>query len=225
MALTRSGRFVDNYTSKRQQYNWNPISGYKDRAFKSLEEAVESIIPFVDNVMQYAEEAKQKCKKDTKLTINESSAIYLYTMDTPFYEKLNEILRAENPPALAPWFDFLKLFITALGKLPELPLRPTTVWRGVAHISCSNFCDKDMFTWWSVNSCSLDTNVAVMFSCEEGSLFCIHTINGKDISDYSSAKKGEVEEKEILLMPGTRLRVKSNTFGINDFRVVHLEEW
>ncbi|CAF0783626.1 unnamed protein product [Adineta steineri] len=102
MALTRSGRFVDNYTSKRQQYNWNPISGYKDRDVKSLEEAVESIVPFVDKVMQYAEEAKQKCRKNTKLTINESAAIYLYTMNTPFYETLNEALRGENPPALVP---------------------------------------------------------------------------------------------------------------------------
>ncbi|CAF0849591.1 unnamed protein product [Adineta steineri] len=102
MAFTRSGRFVDNYTSKLQQNNWNPISGYKDRDIKSLEEAVESIALFIGEVMQYAEEAKRKCKKDTKLTINESAAIYLYTMTTPFYEKLNEALRDENPPALAP---------------------------------------------------------------------------------------------------------------------------
>ncbi|CAF0809606.1 unnamed protein product [Adineta steineri] len=225
MAFTRSGRFMDNCSTTRQQYNWNPISGYKDRALKSLKEAVASITPFVDKVMQYAEDAKQKCNRNTKLTINESAAIYLYTMpNTSFYEKLNEALRIEDPLALAPWFDFLKLFITALGKLPELPSRSTTVWRGVAQISCSDFRDKDMFTWWSVNSCSLDTNVAAMFSCEKGTLFCIHTINGKDISDYSSANKGEVGEKEIVLMPGTRLRVKSNTFGINDFRVVHLEE-
>ncbi|CAF0963664.1 unnamed protein product [Adineta steineri] len=225
MAFTSSRRFVDNYTSTRQQYDWNPISGYRDRALKSLEEAVESIIPLVDNVIQYADEAKQKCKINTKLTINESAAIYLYTMKTSFYEKLNETLRIENPQALAPWFDFLKLFITALVKLPKLPSHPTTVWRGVANIKGSDFYDKDMFTWWSVNSCSLDASVAAIFTCEKGTLFCINTINGKDISDYSSANKEEIEEKEIVLMPGTRLRVKTKTFDIKDFYVVHLEEW
>ncbi|CAF1385840.1 unnamed protein product [Adineta steineri] len=224
MAFTRSGRFVDSYISKLQHDDWNPISGYKDRNVKSLEEAVESIVPFVDRVMQYAEEAKQKCKKNTKLTINESAAIYLYTMDTSFYPKLNEALRGENPPALMPWFDFLKLFITALVKLPELSSRPTTVWRGVANISGSDYYETDIFTWWSLISCSLDASVGAAFTGEKGVLFCINTINGKDISAYAYSPAYN-EEKEIILMPGTRLRVKSKTFDINDFHVVHLEEW
>ncbi|CAF1006613.1 unnamed protein product [Adineta steineri] len=103
MVFTRSERFVDNYSSKRQQYDWNPISGYKDRDVKSLEEAVKSIVPFVDNVIQHAAEAKEKCRKNTTVTINESAAIYLYTMpNTSFYEKLNEALRHEDPAALIP---------------------------------------------------------------------------------------------------------------------------
>ncbi|CAF1527375.1 unnamed protein product [Adineta steineri] len=222
MTFIRGIRFVDSYTSKRLQDDWNPISGYKDRALKSLEEAVKSIVPFVDKVVQYVEEAKQKCKKNTKLTTNESASIYLYTMITPFYEKFNEALRDENPPAVVPWFDFLKLFTTALSKLPS---RPTTVWRGVANISGSDYYENDIFTWWGVSSCSLDANVGAFFIGEKGILFCINTINGKDISDYSSAVDGEAWEKEIVLMPGTRLCVKSRTLNDKGLDVVHLEEW
>ncbi|CAF1136845.1 unnamed protein product [Adineta steineri] len=217
MAFVRRGRFVNNYISKVQQDNWNPIFGYKDRDLKSLEEAVESIIPFVNKVMEYAEEAKQKCKKNTKLTINASAAIYLYTMDTPFYEKFNKALRGENPPALVPWFDFLKLFITALAKLPS---HPATVWRGVANISGLDFYNNDMFTWWSVNSCSSRARVAGIFADKKGTLFCINIIYGKDITEYSSKE----DEEEIILMPGTQLRVKDTTFDVDGFSVVHLEE-
>ncbi|CAF1301717.1 unnamed protein product [Didymodactylos carnosus] len=219
MTFTRSRRFVNNYIRELQQDSWNPISGYKDRDVKSLEVAVESIDRCVDKVRVYVEEAKRDCTKTAQLTINESAAIYLYTMNTPFYEKLNEALRAENPPALEPWFDFLKLFITALAKLPSCF---TTVWRGVANIIGSNFDENQMFTWWSVNSCSSHASVAAGFTCEKGTLFCINTIYGKDISAYSSAKEGE---EEVVLMPGTRLRVKSKTSDINGISVVHLEEW
>ncbi|CAF1459523.1 unnamed protein product [Adineta steineri] len=227
MALTRSERFVDNYSTKLKQDDWDPISGYKDRTLKSLEEAVESIVPFVSNVMQYVDEAKQNCTRNTKLAINESAAIYLYTMDTPFYKKLNEALRDENSSTLASWFDFLKLFITALEKLSELPSRLTTVWRGVTQISSSDYYETDIFTWWSVISCSLDSNVGAVFTGEKGVLFCINTINGKDISDYSSKEDKKDEdawEKEIVLMPGTRLCVKSKTCNKLDFNVVHLDE-
>ncbi|CAF1281124.1 unnamed protein product [Adineta steineri] len=217
MAFTRRGRFVDTYTSKRQQYDWNPISGYKDRDVKSLEEAVESIVPFVGNVMGYAAEAKQKCTKNTQLTINESAAIYLYTMDTLFYEKLNEALRYENPPALKPWFDFLKLFFIALAKLPS---RSTTVWRGVANIIGSNFGKDHIFTWWNVTSCSSSARLAGIFASQQGTLFCINTSYGKDIAEYSWNKG----EEEIILMPGTRLCVKDTTFDVNGFSVVHLKE-
>jgi hypothetical protein len=220
MAPIRSGRFVSNYNSKPKQTDWNPICGYKDRNLNSLEEAVESIAEskLVENIRENAKEAKQKCTKNTQLTVNESAAIYLYTMDTPFYETLNAVLRVENPPDLVPWLDFLKLFITAVEKLPS---HKTTVWRGLANAEASNFIDGQIFTWWNVNSCSVYASVAAGFTCGMGVLFCINTIHGKKISMYSS-KNGE---KEVILMPGTRLRVQSKTFDVHGFSVVHLEEW
>ena len=219
MALTKNNRFVDNYIPNLRRDYWNPIVGYRARSTLSLEQSVESLVQFVDKVKEYAEEAKIKSTKSTQLTINESAAVYLYTMKTSFYERFNQTLRTENPPALEPWLDFLKLLINGLAKLPSCK---GTLWRGVANIDASKFSVGDTFTWWSVTSCSSYASVAAGFTCDKGILFCINTIHGKDIKVYSEATNGE---EEVILMPGTSLRVKDKTFDVHGFSVIHLEEW
>jgi hypothetical protein len=184
----------------------------------SIEEAVKSIIPFVPHVESYAKEAKEHCRQNTHLSINESAAIYLYTMMEPFYPKLNEALRAENRSALKPWFAFLKLFIAALKKLPS---SPTTVWRGVGDNFGSDFDENREHIWWSVNSCSPHQNVARCFADPKGTLFSIGSIYGRNITEYSANQN----EKEVILMPGTRLRVKSAWSVQDGLSTVVLEEW
>ncbi len=210
---------MNNDISELQQANRTPISGYKDVPFMSLEKAVESIVPFVPHVKNYADKAKYHCKQKPPLTKDESAAIYLYTMDTRFYPTLNETLRAENPQALEPWFAFLKLFITAIEKLPSVA---ATVWRGVAdNIRGSDFDENDVHTWWSINSCSLKVDVARDFQGPRGTLLCIKTINGKNITEYSALQ----HDDEVVLMPGTDLRVKSRSLEPSGRSIVHLEEW
>ncbi len=209
---------MNSIVSELQEANRNPIFGYQDLPVMSLEEAVQSIVPFVPHVMSHAKTAKEHCRQNTMLTVNESAAIYLYTIPNSVYENLNKTLRAENPHALKPWFAFLKLFITAVGKLPS---RPTMVWRGVDGNIGSNFVEDDVHTWWSVNSCSSYLNVAGMFAGEKGTLFYINAIHAKDITKYAVRQ----DEEEIVLMPGTRLRVKYKEADVFGFIVVHLEEW
>jgi hypothetical protein len=219
MTPTKSNRFVNSDISELQQANRTPISGYKAVPVMSLEEAVESIVPFVPHVKNYAVKAKDRCRQNTPLTKDESAAIYLYTMNTPFYPTLNKMLRAENSQALEPWFAFLKLFITAIDKLPS---SPTTVWRGVAdNIHGSNFDEDDVHTWWSINSCSLKVDVARDFQGPRGTLLCIKTINGKNITEYSALQ----HDDEVVLMPGTCLRIKSRSLEPSGRSIVHLEEW
>jgi hypothetical protein len=218
MTSTRSDRFVSAGVSELQQANRALISSCKDVQLMSLEDTVESIVPFVPNVKSDADKAKIHCRKNTPLTINESAAIYLYTMSTSFYPKLNEALRSENLHTLRPWFAFLKLFITAISKLPS---RQMKVWRGVADNIGADFVDNDLHIWWSVNSCSSYLTVAGFFTTKTGTLFSIDTIHGKDISAYSANQ----EEEEIILMPGTCLRVKGTWSESNSLSIVHLEEW
>ena len=219
MSSERKIRFVNDTIDDFLQVNGNLISGYQHLPIVSLEQSVEKIVPFVPDVKNLVNRAIELCRKDPQLTINESAAIYLYTMATSFYKILNQVLRAKNPQALEPWFMFLKLFISALEKLPSLPI---TVWRGITDNFCgSDFVKDQMYTWSSINSCSSDVKVAGVYVGAGGILFCIHAINGKDITKYSEFQG----ENEIILMPGTCLRVKSASLDINGLYVVHLDEW
>ena len=219
MLSERKIRFVNDSIKDCLQVNGNLISGYQHLPIVSLEQSVEKIVPFVPDVKNLVNHAIEHSRKGPRLSDNESAAIYVYTMATSFYKILNQVLRAKNPQALEPWFMFLKLFISALEKLPSLPI---TVWRGITDNFCgSDFVKDQMYTWSSINSCSSDVKVAGVYVGRGGILFCIHAINGKDITKHSEFQG----ENEIILMPGTCLRVKSASLDINDPHVVHLDEW
>ena len=158
----RSDRFVNRSLTELQQANRSPIDGYADEVIVPLEQAVENLIPLISNISKYVDHAKNECNKTScLLTLNESAAIYLYTMPTCFFQLLNETLRTENRSALKPWFPFLKIFISALEKLPSSKL---TVWRAVAldieHFSLEN----DTITRWSVNSTSTNLTLEEYFN-------------------------------------------------------------
>ncbi|UJR34845.1 hypothetical protein I4U23_027626 [Adineta vaga] len=119
--------FINNSFSEFQETERTPISGYQNLPLQSLEQALEKVIPIVPDLGHYVGQAKQKCNRnDPILTCDESAAVYLYTMPTPFYSYLNKALRNENRQMLKPWFSFLRLIIHALEKLPSLE---TNVWR------------------------------------------------------------------------------------------------
>ena len=214
----KSSRFLSSL-SELQEANRNPIIECMNTPPLSLEEAVASVIEFIPDVNIYAATAKEHCRKNSPLTINESAAVYLYTMSGSFYPKLNEALRNQNPYyALKPWHPYLKLFLTALNKLLSCSV---PVWRGVSENICNEFAEGTVHTWSSVNSCSQDVNVAGFFAGPTGTLLCIHAIRGKDINKFSANRS----EREIVLLPGTRLRVRSSSHEPPGRSVVHLEEW
>ncbi|CAM4964177.1 unnamed protein product [Rotaria socialis] len=217
MSCTRSYRFVASYLPESHPVYYNPISDYRRQPLVPLEEAVKDLVSFVPGVEGYAAQAKKNCKNDPPLSRNESAAIYLYTKEKLFFERLNDVLRLEYPDALKPWFPFLKLFMIALQKLPPCQIK---LWRGVADITNSNFKERDIHTWWSVTSCTLHLNVAGVFADQRGTLFCIDAIYGRNIAQYSAFPK----EEEIVLMPGTLLRVKGARSDTNGLSIVDLEE-
>jgi hypothetical protein len=212
-------RFVDNAPLELEEVNRNPIFGYEDSPLLTLEEAVGKIIPFVLHLMDYVATAKNKCNQYLDLlTRDESVAIYLYSMPTSFYLCLIETLRAKTRHALKPWFDFLKLFITALEKLPSTI---GTVWRAASGDVGLIFDDRDEHIWWSVNSCSTDLRGIQYYLGEKGTLFAIHTTHAKDITTFSAVP----DEGEVVLMPGTRLRARCESLNfINRLSVLDLEE-
>ena len=217
--LTRNSRYVNSGISELLQANRSPIDGYKQYPCMTLEDATKKIVPFINDLSKYVFDAKQKCNRySTNLTWDESAAIYLYSMPISFFSRLNETLRAENRDALKPWFAFLKLFVSALEKLPSLEI---TVWRGFVSDVGFDLFENDLQIWWSVNSCSRALDVVGPYVGERGIVFAIGATHAKDVSEYSAFPV----EKEVILMPGTHVRVQCNSLNFdNRLFIVHLAE-
>ncbi|CAF1470138.1 unnamed protein product [Adineta ricciae] len=205
-----------------------PIRGYENQPLVSLEEAIQPVAQHFTNIDANVHVAKKNCAKlDDSLTVDESAAIYLYTMafdDKPnLYEILNSSLRNANRRQLKPWSLFLKLFLTALYKLPS---SSRTVWRCVRGVDLTSVYPKGKdIVWWGVGSCIGDVSMLeddrFLGKNNAGTLFFIESRNAKSIRQYS-CEKDTIEE--IILMPGSFFRVNDHMPAKNDLRVIHLVE-
>jgi hypothetical protein len=188
-----------------------------------LEEAVEPIKSLLDDVDSMVQIAKLNSKTPTDgLTPDESGAIHLYTMQWPeshpsLYTILNQSLRTKNRDTLISWFLFLKLFFTALYKLPSLK---GVIYRGVRG-NISDQYKEDHF-WWGASSCTETMNVMETFVGSQGdrTIFNIECINGKSIQAHSFFK----EENEILLMPGSYFQIVSKWKAAKGLYIIQLRE-
>ncbi|CAF1500300.1 unnamed protein product [Rotaria magnacalcarata] len=195
-----SSRFYDIEPVNKQP----AIGEYLICKLVSLEEAVVPVSHIVMDIIKYAASAKLACKAPSEnLTCDESAAIYLYTMETECYSKMNKALRLNLMEGVKPWFLYLKLLHTALNKLPCQKL---LVWRGITGDVSLNYSKNTKFTWAGVSSASTDISVLHCFlpNNTHCTLFSINSRYGKSVVKHSAMPN----ECEIILMPGTRLRVK-----------------
>ncbi|CAF1375986.1 unnamed protein product, partial [Didymodactylos carnosus] len=206
-----------------------PIKGYKDVPVLPLEKAIQPIQHLFHNLSDYVHTAKKNCRspKD-QLSQDESAAIHLYTMEfsvgPSFYQLLNETLRSEHRDSLKPWFHYLKLFLTALQKLPTHPR--TTVWRGVKDVNLSkDYKTGAQFVWWSVSSCTTAVDVlqTEQFLGKTGTrtLFSVECDTAKSISNHSYYSQ---TEREMILMPGTFLEVVGRLNPAENLFIIQLKE-
>ena len=203
-----------------------PIGGYWNEKLVPLEDALQPVESFFQDLKRSIKTAKKYCTYPSQhnLTHDESAALYLYTMEggeNSFYKVLNEALRSENRPALKIWFRFLRLFEEAFKKLPIVK---GSVWRGVPNDISDQFKNGQVVTWWSISSCSQSLHVIKDFlgSGSNSTLLMIEAVNARDISSYSYYPN----EDEVLLGLGTELRVKGGTLqhhgGLNIIQLVQL---
>ncbi|CAF0922483.1 unnamed protein product [Adineta steineri] len=201
------------------------VYGYHSEGLVSVEKALEPIESQINELKLYIKAAKKYCHfpSEDGLTRDESAAVYIYTMEwgkTSLYHLLNKALRDANRQNIRIWYPYLKLFDTALDKLPTVK---DSVWRGVPLSIGKNFTKDQVFTWWTVNSCSSSVNVIKNFfgNNKSSTLFLIQTINGKKISGYTAYES----EDEVVLKIGTQFRVKSDPLEqSNQSHIVHLME-
>lgn len=110
-----------------------PITAYREVSQTSLEESLKLVSHLFMDLESYVWIAKENSKNPANgLTQDESASIHLYTVEfdcgPSLYQLLNKALRDINRQSVKLWNSFLKLFLTALHKLPSYS---EMVWRGV----------------------------------------------------------------------------------------------
>lgn len=104
------------------------IKGYEKEPLLCLEQACEPLFKILDELHDNIRIAIENSRNPPDgLSQDESASIHLYTMEwedsnDSLYAVLNRTLRTPERQMLRPWFRYLKLFLTALFKLPYVIL-------------------------------------------------------------------------------------------------------
>lgn len=180
-------RFTDiERTVKRLPHTY----GYQTVPLLPLQQALASQLLKVRELQSSIQAALRECHFPSEhgLTRDESAAIYLYTMEFGnhgIYQPLNRALRSENRNFVTDWFSYLKLFDTAVRKLPNVS---RNLWRGISKDIKKNYKEGETITWWGISSCSHSLEVVKGFLSRTttSTLFLIEAVHGKDMWKYSS---------------------------------------
>ena len=188
------------YSTINNEANIDPIIGYSEVPLLPLAKACAPLVNIIYNILFYVQLAIHKT---------------LYSM-------LNYTLKTGDRKDLQPYFRYLKLFLTAVAKLPCISSR--TVWRGVTKDLSANFTPDASVTWWGFSSCTSTMTVLAsstyLGNTGPRTLFSIEAINGRTIRAHSDF----VSEDEILLLPGTHMIVQSKLKPAVDLHIIHLKQ-
>lgn len=214
-------RFLD--ANEEPKQTLLPITGYEKEELKSLEDAVRPISNLLHDLDTKVYVAKRNSLNPADgLTCDQSAAIHLYTIEweEPYdslYILLNRTLRSSDRKALKPWFSYLKLFLTALYKLPSTK---GVIWRGIRGDVYDQY-EKDQI-WWGVSSCTETMPIMEKFVGRTGvrTLFNIECFSGKAIGAHSFYKN----ENEIILMPGTYFQILGKWSPSENLYIIQLRE-
>ena len=206
-----------------------PIMGYANEPLLPLAEACAPLVDIIPNLQKYVKAVLNETPEQppNDLTIDESAAIRLYTVqwrksNQSLYAMLNYTLNNCDREQLKPYYKYLKLFLTALVKLPCVP--SLIIWRGVTDNLSSEFPPDTQVNWWAFSSCTSEPNVlenrAYLGNSGNRTLFSVEAINARKIDLHSQY----VEENEVLLLPGTQMIVQSQFSPAENLHIIHLKQ-
>jgi hypothetical protein len=238
-SVTKNARVVEKTTEEPRLTTTNmvsdnredhgPIVGYAEESILPLSKACAPLTSILHNLSFYIQMAMEETPEQPPdgLTIDESAAIRLYTIEwerphRSLYSMLNRTLKYDDCEHLRPYFKYLKLFVTALAKLPCVP--PLTVWRGVTKNMSAEFPAGTPVTWWAFSSCTtaltvLENNM-YLGTTGNRTLFSVEAINGRTVRAHSHF----VTEDEVVLLPGTHMIVQSQFSPAPDLHIIHLRQ-
>lgn len=153
------------------------------------------------------------------LSADEVATLYLYTCESAFYRQMNATLRDSNRARVTPYFPYLRLFFSALGRLKG---HTGSLWRGVGLDLRSQYPKDGRVTWWGVSSCTSKLSVAQGFLGGSGkrTLFEVKPVGAVSIRSFSAF----TGEEEFILAPGTQLKVTGVATERSGLCTVKLEE-
>ena len=241
--LDDTDSFVEfNIEPLQQRPSLTPLIKLDSEARSSLYEVVKPICYLIEDLPDRITYLLEKCQNSQdELTTDESAAIFLYTQQWPideisFNTMFNRVLRDENRAKFVPFYQYFRLFMSALNKLPSISDR---VWRyetgywgdqyqsgirivNIYFLLISLSFQGTIHVWWGVSSCTDMVQVTSNFleQTTKRTLFSINCKNGKIIDNYSEL----LDENETILPPGTYLKVKSSLNATPDLCIVDLEE-
>lgn len=199
-----------------------PVYGFYNHPLLPLPEALAPILTRITGLDRFIRIAINECHFPSEhgLTRDESASIYIYTMEwgeQSVYRILNIELQISDRSVLAPWHGYLRLFDTALQKLPSLQ---TIMWRGINLDISENYKKGVETTWWNFSSCSTAMSAVKDFLGSTSTLMTIEAKNAKSITVYSNSPR----EQEVILPLGTRVWVVSDTLKHSSMSFIHLQE-
>jgi hypothetical protein len=211
--------------------------GFEKEPLVSLEEALKPFDGKIVNLYADIREAKEKCKRSSKhgLTVDESAAIYIYTMKWEpecVYDHLQNALSSGKRYGLKPWFKYLKLLKTALDKLPDVE---TETWQGTVidkddkdHRNLQEKLHSESL-YCSLMSCSQTNNKIKDYldnkSDKQKVLIGYKTVHGKLVTDYTANNLNKIigsKTEEVIVWPGMKLGVAGPIVNSSGLSVYHL---
>ena len=219
-----------------------PLSGLfpNDLPLPSLEDALVPIAaasqlshlhPTTGRSVKIArKQAKRAQAKHPSLTLDECTAIVLYTIEefpreNSLYYALNLALRNQLRKAVRPWRDYIWLLLHALRKLP--PATATTVYRGCRkspdELGLELTAGFD-FTWASFSSTATTQGVMNTFVGQSGprTLMTIELVeaSGREVNAFSLFPG----ENEILFPPNMCFEVVDSFDAGNELIMVQCKQ-
>ena len=175
-------------------------------------------------------QAKRAQAKHPSLTLDESTAVVLYTIEETSRENslfyvLNQALRNQVRQTARPWRDYIWLLLHALRKLP--PATATIVYRGCTRSPDELGLELNAgfeITWSSFSSTATTQGVMNHFVGQSGrrTLMTIELVeaSGRDVRDFSLYPS----ENEILFPPNMCFKVVSSFDAGNQLIMVQCKQ-
>jgi uracil DNA glycosylase len=202
-----------------------PIQGVLAAAPLTFADAMGPLAPSVAGLEFYVKRSLQYGQQNSGtptssgLSADEIAAVFLYTTESAFYRRLNHALRDADREKVKPYFGYLRLLLSALGKLKSYT---GSLWRGVAADLRGQYPRDGTITWWGVSSCTAKRSVANSFLGSSGkrTLFEVTPVQAVSIRRFSAF----TGEDEYLLAPGSQLKVADVKSEAGGLFIIHLEE-